>query len=301
LRFDYYPELDYNGSVLPEFGPYSDNAPIWRGSGEPSLRIAAHYKIREKHTVKAAIGNYSQTPQPVGWVIHPTWGEPDLPSTKAAHYVVGYLWNITDQLSVDLQLYTNYQWDIPRRDTTASSNTQTWVSDVKGRMFGAELMIRYLNGKHFFGWLSYTLSRSDRLIPPNDTWQLFEEDIPHYLQLVGGIHLPLGWDAGIRIQYATGKPQTPVVGRTLNENNQMFTPVMGEPLSERAGPYFTLGLRFDKIRIKKFFRYNLFLDIPDLLGTFYSSPEFYVYNYDYTERDAFSMIPLIMGGVKIEY
>ena len=81
IRFDYFPELSCNGSVLPLFGPYGKNAPVWRGSGEPSLRMGARYKISDRHTAKAAVGTYSQTPQPVGWVIHPTWGEPDMPTT----------------------------------------------------------------------------------------------------------------------------------------------------------------------------------------------------------------------------
>ena len=303
VRFDYFPELSYNGSVLPQFGPYGEDAPRWRGSGEPSVRISAQYKLNSRHTLKAALGNYSQTPQPMGWVIHPTWGEPDLPATKAAHYVLGYCWDLTDLLSIDVQAYTNYQWDIPRLDTseTAASNNRAWYSDVKGRMFGAELFVRYLNGKHFFGWLAYTLSRSERRAPLDTKWRLFEEDIPHYLQLVGGFHLPFGWDAGVRLQYATGKPQTPVVGRVLYENSQVFIPEYGEPLSERTDPYFTVGVRFDHLKVKKRFTYSTFIDLPDLFGTFYGSPEYYTYNYDYTEREAFTMFPMIMGGIRLEF
>lgn len=74
IRFDYYPELTYQGAVLPQFGPYGDKTPVWRGSGEPSLRVNAKYAINNRHALKAAVGTYSQTPQPVGWVIHPTWG-----------------------------------------------------------------------------------------------------------------------------------------------------------------------------------------------------------------------------------
>ncbi len=301
VRFDYFPELDYTGSVVPQFWKYGKKSPVWRGAGEPSLRLAAQYKITPKQTLKAAVGNYSQTPQPIGWVIHPTWGNPKLPATKASQYVMGYLWNITDLLSIDWQVYTNFQWDIPRFDTTGANEGGQWVADVRGRMFGTELMVRYLNGKYLFGWLAYTFSHSERYIPSNKKWQLFEEDIPNYLQLVAGFHLPLGWDAGVRIQYATGKPQTPVVGRTLNENRQVFVPEYGKPLSERVDPYFTLGLRFDHVKAKKRFTYTVFLDIPDLLGAFYSSAEFYMYNYDYTEREAITMVPLIMGGIKVEY
>ena len=118
----------------------------------------------------------------------------------------------------------------------------------------------------------------------------FQEDIPNYLQLVGGVHLPFNWDVGLRLQYATGKPQTPVIGRTLYENNQQFVPRYGEPYSERTDP-----------RVTKRLTYSAFIDLPDLLGTFYGSPEYYVYNYDYTEREPFTMIPMIMGGIRVQF
>jgi TonB family protein len=303
IRFDYFPELDYHGSILPQFGQYGNKAPVWRGSGEPSVRLAARYALSEHHIAKTAIGTYSQTPQPVGQAIHPTWGNPDLPTTKASQYVIGYEWKCTDLLSIDAQAYVNFQWDIPRLDTSdaAISSGRTWVADTKGRMFGLELMIRYLDNDKFFGWIAYTLSRSERKIIHETKWTLFEEDIPNYLQLLGGVHLPFNWDASLRLQYATGKPQTPIVGRTLHENNQTFIPRDGEPYSQRTDPYFKLGMRFDHLHVTKRFTWSTFIDLPDLLGPLYMSPEFYVYNYDYTEREPFTMIPLIMGGVRVQF
>jgi hypothetical protein len=226
-----------------------------------------------------------------------------MPTTKASQYVVGYEWKCTDLLSVDLQGYTNFQWDIPRLDTSAAavSSGKTWDSDMRGRMFGLEILIRYLDNNQFFGWITYTLSRSERKAPGDQKWTLFEEDIPHYLQLLGGVHLPFHWDASLRLQYATGKPQTPVVGRTLYENTQQFVPRYGEPYSERTDPYFKLGVRFDHVRVNKRFTWSTFIDLPDLLGPLYMSPEFYVYNYDYTEREPVTMIPLIMGGFRVQF
>jgi TonB family protein len=303
IRFDYFPELDYHGSILPQFGPYGKNAPEWRGSGEPSVRLGARYAINERHTAKAALGTYSQTPQPMGQVIHPTWGNPKLPTTKASQYVVGYEWKCTDLLSVDLQAYTNYQWDIPRLDTSkaAVASGKTWSTDMRGRMFGLELMLRYLDNNQFFGWVAYTLSRSERKAPEDLNWALFDRDIPNYLQLVGGVHLPFNWDASLRLQYSTGIPQTPVIGRTLYENSQQFVPRYGKPNSERMDPYFTLGVRFDHVHVTKRFTWSGFIDLPDLLGPLYMSPEFYEDNYDYTERQPVTMIPIIMGGFRVQF
>ena len=73
-RYDYFPELAYNGSIVPEFWDYSGFNNDRGFSGEPSLRVNARYAITDKHTVKAAIGNYSQTPQPMGQVIHQDLG-----------------------------------------------------------------------------------------------------------------------------------------------------------------------------------------------------------------------------------
>jgi hypothetical protein len=97
-------------------------------------------------------------------VIHEIYGDPKMPATKAAHYTVGHIWQVNDNINFNSQLYLNKQWDIPRliADGEAPVNGNTnWLHDEVGRMYGFELMLKY-TGKKFWGWLCYTASRLER-------------------------------------------------------------------------------------------------------------------------------------------
>lgn len=304
FRYDYFPQLHYDGSILPAFWDYSgfDNN---RGiSGEPSLRIAARYNINKKYSLKLSIGNYNQSPKPEGWVIHDLWGNTKMPATKAAHYTGGFNWQITDLFSMDTQIYFNRQWDIPRlinRDESIVDAKSGWVHDEEGRMYGLEFMLRYNSNSRFFGWLSYTWSRSERRNNESETYILFDEDLPHYLQLIGSYKFKRDWNIGLRFQFASGKPETPVVSSIYIEDQQQYIPVFGEKNSTRMNPFFQLGIRFDKKLASKRFICSIYLDMQNILAFFYDSPEYYEYNYDFKEKEVFAMIPLATLGLKFEF
>jgi TonB family protein len=304
IRYDYYPELIHDGGVVPEFWQYSsfDNH---RGfSGEPSLRVNARYSVNDKQTIKAAIGNYNQSPQPVGQVIHETWGDPSLPTTKAAHYLAGYEWQITDLISADIQAYINRQWNIPRMasDEELEDNPEAlWLPNEKGRMEGLEILLRHQNNGRFFGWIAYTLSRSERWNPVDKKWQLFSKDQTHNLQLLASYHLNHEWDIGTRIRFVTGDPTTPVVDIIENENYSYIQPIEGKPFSSRMDPFFQVDIRVDKKFVYKKWMLSTYLDIQNISWLFYKSPEMVIQNYDYTDSQPVSMIIQPALGIKVEF
>jgi hypothetical protein len=309
LRYDYFPELNYDGSHLPAFWNYHafDNN---RGySGEPSLRVNGRYEFIEDHTLKAAVGNYSQTPEPMGWVIHKTWGNPELPTTKAAHYVAGYEWQITDIINADVQIYYNNQWDIPEMVSadglsTASGVNNSWLNSGKGRMYGLEIMLRHLQSERFFGWLAYTLSRSERYDQVHKKWVLFDDDETHHLQVLGSWHLKKNFDAGFRLRYVQGKPTTPIVGITENENlngAMSIKPNYGDKNSKRINPFFGLDLKVDKKLVFDKWMFTIYADLQNISWLVYKSPETEFYNYDYTDKTTFSMFPMLSIGCKAEF
>jgi|GEM_PF-297935 len=306
FRYDYYPELRYKGSVLPEFWDYEgfDNG---KGiSGEPSLRLTTRYEFVKKHTAKFSIGNYSQTPKPVGQVIHETWGNPNLPATKAAHYVLGYEWRITDLISSDIQVYINRQWDIPRiaqeEDLDLSNKEQKlWIGDGKGRMYGMEIMLRHDKSERFFGWLAYSLSRTERYNPTTKEWRLYRQDETHNIQLIGSWHLRRDWDMGFRARYVTGKPATPVIGAEEDENGNYFEAIYGPENSSRVNPFFQLDLRVDKKFVFDKWMFSVYLDIINSNYFLYKSPELEVWNDFYDDKTTVSNIFTPALGYKAEF
>jgi hypothetical protein len=304
IRYDYYPELIHDGGIVPELWKYRsfDNN---RGiSGDPSLRLSGRYRLSEKQTLKAALGNYNQTPQPVGQVIHTTWGDPTIPTTKAVHYLAGYEWRITDLVSADLQCYLNRQWDLPRmatEDDQLSDPGALWLSDGRGRMKGLELMLRHENNGRFFGWLAYTFSRSERWDPKKEKYALFEDDETHHVQLVASYHFAHEWDLGCRLRYVTGKPTTPVVDVVEYEQYNTFVPVYGEENSSRMDPFIQVDVRIDKKFVYKKWMFSTYIDIQNLSWLLYKSPEMVIHNYDFTARETVSMIIQPAIGFKAEF
>ncbi len=306
IRYDYYSELKHDGSIIPEFWNYNDFDNSRGFSGDPSARLSGRFQINDAHVLKAAIGNYNQSPKPVGQAIHSVWGNPFLATTKAAHFVTGHEWKITDVINSDVQFYFNNQWDIPEysnsQDISETGEKPTLFYDRgRGRMYGLEIMLRHMQTDRFFGWIAYTLSRTQRYDRNKGKWYLYDEDETNHLQVLGSWHLRRQWDLGFRLRYVTGKPITPILGAEYDENYLYYSPIEGDKNSKRMDPFFQLDIRVDKKIIYNKWIFSLYFDLQNLSWLFYKSPEFEFYNYDYTDKMKISMFPMLGTGFKAEF
>jgi TonB family protein len=80
----------------------------------------------------------------------------------------------------------------------------------KGRAFGLEVLLRRQSKHGLFGWISYTLSRSERRRAGE--YVPYDFDRSHLVNLVAGLPLRRNWDIGLRLQYQSGKPLTTTSG-----------------------------------------------------------------------------------------
>lgn len=301
IRYDYFPEVE---------------------DGRPGYRIASRYEYRDGLTLKGAAGTYSQSPKFTG-ITSEGLGNPDLPLTEAVHYVAGHEWKITDLTSLDVQGFFNTQSHIPNATDSLDPVTGrdlNYVADMDARMYGMEVLLRQDRGQRFFGWISYTLSRSERrsntpfapeLYTGNDDWDkdawvLSKNDQTHNLQLVGGWRLPAGWEAGLRFQYITGNPTSPLKSMTGNvyiydSETRAYLQQLGDPFSERVGPFVQLDLRVDKRFVYRNWMLSSYLDFSNVNYFFYNSPEMYAYNYDSSKRKSVGAIFFPSLGLTAEF
>jgi TonB family protein len=310
LRFDYYPELRYAGSIAPEFWNYKSFDNRGNVSGEPSLRLTARYILAPRHTIKASLGNYNQTPQPMGQAIDKDWGEPDLVAEKGSQYVAGYEWKISDLVSLDAQTYFNWRWDnarSPVKKELADPSAKKFYDDGKARMAGLEVLLKHDQGKRFFGWLAYCFSRSERWNYQTNSWTLFEQDQTHYVQLIGNYRLTTTQDFGVRFRYVTGDPTTPILGVDYYDATyRTYVPKYGAQNSARVPGYVSLDLRYEKKFVYAQWQWSAYLDMTHVENLFtkgYKSPEFggYQWNYDYSEKSVFSDITRPSIGLRAEF
>ncbi len=292
VRYDYYKELS---------------------EGAMSYRVSSRFKLTDKHTLTAAAGTYNQTPVPRGQSIDPVFGNPDLPPTKANHLTIGDEWQITDMSRIKIEGYYNTQKNIPMQTDSLDLN---FLPDMKARMYGLELMLRREQGKRFFGWLSYSISRSERKSPwaPNssitewdpDKWVLSGLDQTHHFEAVGSWNIGRNWAVGSRLRYVTGNPDTPLLGYSgsryeFNADTGEYVELLGEFRSDRMGSFFQADFRIDKKYVFDSWILSVYLDVQNANYSFYNSPEFYLYSFDGSERKEYGGIILPTIGFRAEF
>lgn len=100
----------------------------------------------------------------------------------------------------------------------------------QGRAYGVEVLLRRRPEGRWFGWLSYTFQRSERLRTVVDfdangrvldtfqRWVPFEFDQAHVIHLTGGVVLPLSIHVSLGVHVNTGRPESGIVSsRAMRE------------------------------------------------------------------------------------
>src|SRR5262249_8500190 len=64
-----------------------------------------------------------------------------------------------------------------------------------GRSYGLEVLLRRQAKSGIFGWVSYTLSRTERL--RDNQWVPYDFDRTHLVNFVAGLPLRRNWDVGL--------------------------------------------------------------------------------------------------------
>jgi outer membrane receptor protein involved in Fe transport len=263
-------------------------------------RLSARWTVAEGTTLKGGAGLYHQPPVPV--YLTKEWGNPDLEEEGAWHYMVGAEQRIFGPLSLDLQLYYKRLFDL----VLPTEAEQRYTNDGTGRSYGAELLLRWNPGGRFFGWVAYSVSRSERdqqvvggtMMPSGDAF-----DQPHNVVALGTVELPEVWEgfsAGFRVRYATGNPYRRTVSAVYDADADAYRPVVEASANERIPDFFQLDLRADKRWTYRSWILSAYLEVQN--ATNRKNPEDAAYNYDYSERGWLTGLPLFPSfGIRAEY
>ncbi len=199
------------------------------------------------------------------------FGNPQLLLEYGATYVAGLESEPTATLSLAAQFFYK---DL--RTLTVSDPVTRYSNGGLGRVIGGDFLIRQRLWRGLFGWIAYTVSRSERKDSPEGPWRLFAFDQTHILTAIVSYKLPW-WnlEVGIRFRYVTGDPTTPIVGGLRNTVSQNWTSIEGPINSARLPDFQQLDLRIDKTFIFNRWKLGIFLDIQNLYN--YSNTEFIIY------------------------
>jgi hypothetical protein len=260
-------------------------------------RAAAEARLSRSVRLFAAGGLYHQPPDAADQGAR--FGNPRLGVSKATHLAVGESVNLPTRTRVELTVFSKWLSDLPVRAVEPTPGiSQALVSAGEGRVFGAQLFVRQAEVHGVSGWLSATLSRSERQSPGLER-RLSDYDSPLVLALV--VQKVWGnWRFGARGRYATGLPRTPVVGAFYDLSTNTFQPELGPTNSIRLANFAELDLRVDRsFTVDERTQLAVYLDMLNVTGR--RNQEEVVYSSDFRALGSVSGLPpLAVLGVKVE-
>jgi TonB family protein len=256
-------------------------------------RLTARYQLTATTTLKGGVGLFSQAPS--GAESLPVLGNPHLRPGRAQHYSLGVERDIGARLKVTAEGFYKRLSELTVNSPVPGENLN---NDGIGRIYGGEVSAKLRPTAKSSGFLSYTLSRSER----NDHgagWRLFNWDQTHILTVAGAYRLGRGWDLSGTFRYVTGNPLTPVVGSIYNANTDTYKPIYGAINSDRSNAFHRLDLRVEKSWQVHSGSIAAYLDVQNAYDR--HNEEGRAYNFDFTKSGVISGLPLLPSfGVRGE-
>ena len=252
-------------------------------------RLTTIFTVAEDMRVKFGVGLFSQPPE--FQESDSTIGNPNLDPIQAVHLGAGWEYDALPGFRFGVEGFYKYLWDRPV--TTPGGEAPFYESDGIGRIYGAEFSVnmRPATGRHYFGYLSYTLSRSERKDGPNDPWRLFDFDQTHILTAAFVYNFPRNWEIGGVLRLVSGNPNTPVIGSIYDALSDVYIPIDGRVNSLRNPLFHQLDIRIQKKWIFDGWRLAVFLDIRNAYNQ--QNQEGIVFNYDFSEQTPLLGLPII--------
>jgi outer membrane receptor protein involved in Fe transport len=262
-------------------------------------RVTARYRLREDLTLKGGAGLFHQAPTTLISVPVVDIAGLDQGLQEALQFSAGAEWKAPRDFEVGLDFYVNPMLRTveltPFADETLTEgdfNTRTQAAQVDerpdlpdlashGMAYGMELLIRRPLGGNWFGWLSYSLSRSTRHtrflrydnrgnVIGTDVKDLpFVFDQTHILNLVVSYKFANNVTLGGVLHFNTGRPEAGLGGQTRREG--IGTDPFGNDVPDwvyvdrdqvdRLPSFFRFDVRLAKAWAYETFSLELYLDM----------------------------------------
>ena len=220
-----------------------------------SPRISFEYNFIKDWTLLGAWGLYFQNPQ----IIEVQREDDSVKSQWCYHYILGIEHQLTKKLSVKLEGYMKYYYNLLvfdhteiERDTDGdfANIVNKYNNNGRGIAYGGELFIKHDLYKNFFAWLSYTYSISKRKNHPTESYRFSQYDQTHILTIIASYKFFDNWRIGTKWRLNSGFPYTPRIGRERITPQTSVEPeyigvLSDDPYSARYPMKHTLDIRLD--------------------------------------------------------
>lgn len=278
--------------TTPPVGLFHESTPV-----EP--RLSLRWSPVPHLTWKAGWGLYHEPPAPAD--LSSVFGNPTLGLESAQHLLGGVEAGSPEVVSFEATAFRVVSSDLAVRSPLPSPLlAQALVGTGVGRSRGVQFLVRKEIAKRFFGWITYTLSKSERATSSGAPWYLYDFDQTHVLAVVASLNLGAGFEVGSRFRYATGFPRTPVVGAYFDVGTGAYEPLFGQLNSIRIPPFMQLDVRISKRFVLGRATLEAYLDLQNVTNR--SNPEEIVYSPDYTQHSYITGLPILpVAGSRLSW
>ena len=265
----------------------------------PNPRLSAALRVSPRLTLTAGGGIYGQPPEPEE--MSPVFGNTTLNLSRAVHTSGGFSWKIRPTLVFETVGFWKRLDNLVSRSALPSPPVaQALTQDGRGRTYGVQMLLRQELLRGFFGWVTYTFSRSERRDHLESSWRLFDYDQTHVLGVLGSFDFGHGWEVGARFRYSTGAPRTPIVGAFRNGLTGLYEPIFGEHNTVRIPDFYQVDARLEKAFVLKRNKLRVFLDVQNVTNR--KNPEELFYDETFTTRGTITGLPtLAVIGARMEF
>ncbi|MEY4581057.1 MAG: hypothetical protein RL701_5760 [Pseudomonadota bacterium] len=264
----------------------------------PEPRAVMRVALTQSFALKAGTGLFSQAPLP--FQVLRDIGNPSLLPNRALQSSVGVEIKLPAQIEIESSLFYNWMWQLTRPSGAPASGAagaaprvEFYADDGFGRAYGFELMVRRRLGSGLFGWLSYTLSRSERFLSGGAP-QVFSFDQTHVLNVA--LSYTLGtYRFGARYTLATGRPMSDFYDPTgqnalFDSDGNDYDPAL-RGRTTRLPTYHQLDVRIDRDWSLGPLTGSVYIDIINVYNA--QNGEAYQYEYDFSKRGKLPGLPFL--------
>jgi len=218
-------------------------------------RFSMRYSLNTENSLKAG---YSRTAQFINQIFNTDTPTPTSQFQLSTNYIepqrshnfsLGFFKNINNnEWETSLEVFGriideafDYQ-DFAQ--LTMNPFLETEILSGEGRAGGVELSIKRKTGT-WNGWMSYTLSRSERRIEGinNNDWYPSNFDKPHNMSLIVNYNPNQQHTVTINFNYSTGRPVNPPLGN-YETNRGVIVPIFAERNQTRIPDYHRLDIAY---------------------------------------------------------
>ncbi|HEY4223884.1 MAG TPA: TonB-dependent receptor, partial [Myxococcota bacterium] len=286
----------------------------------PGLRIESYFLNGEPHVSfePRFAGGWQITSGDYGTMLKVAAGatsRPPDPDELAQAVLEGF--TLAPQTALDVQ--GGFDQDLGGMATFSTTLFSTWRANLTTRSalfplperlgeravydgasensYGLEALVRGGVPGKWFAWLTYSLTRSEKLdgTSPYAIPYAYKapDDTTHLLGVLGQTYLPWGFRLGGRYRIATGMPDDEVAGALFDADTGRYEAVPA-PKDLASFPLFqSLDVRVDWETTLDWFRLDLYADLANVNTVLGRPVEGTFYNFDFSQTSPHLGLPLI--------